>query len=174
MFSTPARRIYSITLIAASLFYLIGLFPPAQNVGAAQATTTIAISQPYQRPVGTTTLPHIQVSRPQWYQPLQKLYYQPTIRCILLKESVSTEAHPNLGDTDPYQFGPFQFTPLLWNRWSWAAGVGSKTSSWSLGSLSLNAVTIPAYKSTLYQQAKVFAYVARYDGLWPWRNSDGC
>jgi hypothetical protein len=37
----------------------------------------------------------------------------------------------------------------------------------------LNAVTVPAYKSSLFQQSKVFAYVDRYDGLWPWKD-DGC
>ena len=109
-----------------------------------------------------------------WFQPLLSLPNQPTIRCILHAESRSTLAHPNLGDTNPYQFGPFQFTPILWNRWSWVPGVGRKTSSWYLGSASLNAVTIPAYRATLYQQAKVFATVARYDGLGMWTNFDAC
>jgi hypothetical protein len=93
---------------------------------------------------------------------------------VLYRESRSTFAHPNLGDTNPYQFGPFQFTPILWNRWAWVAGVGHKTASWFLGSQSLEAVTIPAFRSTLRQQALVFATVDRYDGIWPWTNYDGC
>lgn len=179
MFSTPARRIYSITLIAVTLFALLGTFSPTQKSGAAD--------KPSNRIVSTTRVSHHSNSAktvsqtvpkrsvaPKWYLPLESLNYQSTIHCILLTESVSTETHPNLGDVDPYQYGPFQFGPLLWNRWSWAAGVGSKTIYWTPHSIALNAVTIPAHKATLYEQAKVFAYVARHDGLWPWTNSDGC
>jgi hypothetical protein len=109
-----------------------------------------------------------------WYDPITRLRYQPTIRCILRTESTSTEARPNTRDVDPYQFGPFQFTPILWDRWSWAAGVGTKTKYWTPHTTALNAVTIPAYKATLEEQAIVFAEVARYDGLWPWTRHDGC
>ncbi len=109
-----------------------------------------------------------------WFHPLIHLPHQSTIRCILYAESRSTFLRPNKTDLNPYQFGPFQFTPILWNRWSWVAGVGRKTSSWYLGSQSLNAVTIPAFKATLAQQARVFAVVARYDGYGMWTNFDGC
>ena len=81
---------------------------------------------------------------------------------------------PNRRAGTLFQFGPFQFTTILWNRWAWVAGVGRKTASWYLGSQSLNAVTIPAYQATLLQQAKVFATVDRYDGLAMWTNWDGC
>lgn len=123
--------------------------------------------------VSTASAANTPAHKTPWYAPLQSLRSQSTISCILYNESRSTEAHPNLKDTDPYQFGPFQFDTILWNRWSWAAGVGEKSSSWYLGSISLNAVTVPAYKSSLFQQSKVFAYVDRYDGLWPWKD-DGC
>lgn len=111
-----------------------------------------------------------------WFQPIMLLPKAVihTTRCILYAESRSTFTNPNLGDTNPYQFGPFQFTPVLWNRWAWVAGVGSKTASWYLGSTALNAVTIPAYRASLRQQAKVFAVVARYDGTWPWTAYDRC
>ena len=109
-----------------------------------------------------------------WFDPIVGLRNQPTIRCILYAESRSTLAHPNLGDTNPYQFGPFQFTPILWDRWAWVAGVGARTSSWFLGTTSLGAVSIPAFHATLYQQALVFATVARNDGLGPWTAFDGC
>ena len=113
-------------------------------------------------------------SAARWFHPLIHLANQSTIRCILNAESRSTFLHPNLTDLNPYQFGPFQFTPVLWNRWSWVAGVGRKTSSWYLGSQSLNAVTIPAFKATLAQQAQVFATVVKYDGLSMWTRFDGC
>ena len=110
-----------------------------------------------------------------WYQPLLSLPSRATVLCILTDETHSTLAVPNTSDHySPYQYGPFQFTTVLWNRWAWVAGVGAKTRLWYRGSTSLNAVTIPAYKATLYQQAKVFAVVARNDGLWPWTNFDGC
>lgn len=109
-----------------------------------------------------------------WYKPLLTLPNRSTIACIMWNESRSTLAHPNRNDKNPYQFGPFQFTPILWNRWSWVAKVGTKTSSWYLGTVSLMAVTIPAYKATLYQQAKVFATVARNDGLMMWTRFDNC
>jgi hypothetical protein len=109
-----------------------------------------------------------------WYEPLLRLPSRSTIVCILEAESKSTMAHPNLKDRNPYQFGVFQFTPILWNRWSWVAGVGRKTASWYLGSLSLDAVTIPAYRATLNQQAKVFATVVRNDGYGMWTRFDGC
>jgi hypothetical protein len=114
------------------------------------------------------------ISASMWYQPLMNLPQQPTIRCILKAESQSTEARPNLTDTNQYQYGPFQFTTILWNRWSWVAGVGRKTSSWFLGSIALNAVTIPAHRATLRQQARVFATVVRNDGYGMWTNFDGC
>jgi hypothetical protein len=117
---------------------------------------------------------HVLSSTKKWYEPLLTLPNQSTIMCILKHESQSTEEHPNLGDNDPYQFGVFQFTPILWNRWSWVAGVGTKTISWFKGSISLTAVTIPAYKATLLQQAKVFATVARNDGYGMWVRFDGC
>lgn len=113
-------------------------------------------------------------TRSRWYDPVAQLAHQSTIACILHAESRSTRDHPNTGDTDPYQFGPWQFTTVLWNRWSWAAGVGRKSSNWFLGTSSLHAVTIPAYQATLYQQSQVFAEVARVDGLWPWTRWDGC
>lgn len=113
-------------------------------------------------------------SSPRWFQPMVTLPYQPTIRCILYTESHSTYVHPNLGDTDPYQFGPLQFNTILWNRWAWVAGVGHKASGWYLGTQLLHAVTIPAYRATLYEQAKVFATVARNDGLGMWTNFDNC
>lgn len=113
-------------------------------------------------------------SPPPWFQPILSLPDQSIIRCILHAESRSTLARPNLTDTDPYQFGPFQFTPILWNRWAWVSGVGNKTASWYLGSQSLNAVTIPAFRATLFQQAKVFATVARNDGLGMWTRFDQC
>ena len=109
-----------------------------------------------------------------WYAPLLSLANQSGIRCILHAESRSTLLAPNLSDRDPYQFGPFQFTPVLWNRWSWVAGVGHKTASYFTGSTSLYAVSIPAFKATLFQQAKVFATVYHNDGLGPWTNFDGC
>lgn len=118
--------------------------------------------------------PHPADAATPWYQPLLSLPGQPTVECILLHESTSTMQHPNLGDTDPFQFGPFQFTTILWDRWSWAAGVGSKTSIWTPHTTALHAVTIPAYRATLYEQAEVFAEVDRHDGLWPWTNYDGC
>ncbi len=109
-----------------------------------------------------------------WFAPLLTLPAQPVIRCILHAESRSTLAHPNTGDRDPYQFGPFQFTPILWNRWSWVAGVGRRLPAWYLGTQALNAVSVPAYRATLYQQALVFATVDRVDGLGPWTQYDGC
>jgi hypothetical protein len=112
--------------------------------------------------------------QPRWFQPLLSLPNRPVIRCILMRESRSTFARPNLTDRNLGQFGPFQFTTLLWDRWSWVAGVGHKTRTWYLGTSSLDAVTVPAYRSSLYQQALVFATVARDDGLWPWTNFDGC
>lgn len=113
-------------------------------------------------------------TRSRWYDPVARLPNQPTIACILHAESHSTRAHPNTGDTDPLQFGPWQFTPVLWNRWSWVAGVGRKAKGWFLGTTSIHAVTIPAYKATLYQQSEVFAEVDRVDGLGPWTHWDGC
>ena len=62
--------------------------------------------------------------------------------------------------------------PILWDRWSWVAGVGKKTSSWYLGTSSNSAVTIPAYKATPYQQELVFVEIVKVDGFGPWR--DGC
>lgn len=113
-------------------------------------------------------------SAPRWYQPLLALPNQSTIHCILYRESNSTYAHPNLGDTNPQQYGPWQFTEILWNRWSWVAGVGHKAPGWYLGTQALYAVTIPAYKATLYQQAKVFATVVKNDGYGMWTNFDHC
>ena len=109
-----------------------------------------------------------------WYEPLLTLPNRSTVVCILNAESRSTLDHPNLNDKNPYQYGVFQFTPILWNRWSWVAKVGARTSSWYLGALALNAVTIPAYKATLYQQATVFATVIRNDGFLMWTRFDGC
>ena len=113
---------------------------------------------------------------PKWYAPISHLprAQQLEARCILLAESHSSEAHPNLRDTDPESYGPFQFTTILWNRWSWVAGVGLKAPIWFLGTTALYAVTIPAYRATLYQQAEVFATVMRIDGSWPWSKFDGC
>lgn len=109
-----------------------------------------------------------------WFEPLLSLPNRSTIICILNAESTSTMAHPNLGDTNPYQYGIFQFTPILWNRWAWVAKVGKRRSTWYLGTLDINAVTIPAYKSTLYQQALVFAEVIKNDGFLMWTRFDGC
>lgn len=111
---------------------------------------------------------------PSWFAPVARLPDQATIRCILHAESRSTYAHPNLRDVNPYQYGPFQFTTILWNRWSWVAGVGLRSRFYFTGSTALNAVTIPAYRATLWQQARVFATVDRYDGLGPWTRFDGC
>lgn len=115
-------------------------------------------------------------SSTRWFQPIMRLSDKgvATTRCILWAESRSTLKRPNMGDPNPFQFGPFQFTTILWNRWSWVAGVGHKTSSWFLGTLSLSAVTIPAYRATLRQQALVFVTVVRHDGFSPWTNYDGC
>ena len=51
--------------------------------------------------------------------------------------------------------------------------VGRKALGWFNGSLALHAVTIAAYQSTLAQQATVFAYIVRHDGLWPWIGHNG-
>lgn len=109
-----------------------------------------------------------------WFEPLLNLPNRSIIICILYAESRSTLAHPNLGDTNPYQYGPFQFTPILWNRWSWVAKVGTKSRTWHLGTLDINAVTIPAYRATLYQQAAVFSVVVKHDGFTMWTRFDGC
>ena len=109
-----------------------------------------------------------------WYAPVKALPDQPIIVCILHHESRSTYAHPNLGDNnDPYQYGVFQYDTILWNYWSWQAGVGRKAPGWFRGSTALHAVTIAAYQSTLPQQAKVFAYIVRHDGTWPWTGHNG-
>lgn len=115
-----------------------------------------------------------------WYAPVKALPDQPVIVCILHAESRSTYAHPNLGDNnDPYQYGVFQYDTILWNAWSWKAGVGRKAAGWFNGSTALHAVTIAAYQATLSQQATVFAYIVRHDGTWPWVGNgtgwgDGC
>ena len=143
---------------------------------ALTVTTVLPIVSP-PTPATAASTHHAHVSlptKPKWFEPLLSLSHQSTVMCILRSESRSTEAHPNLKDTNPYQFGPFQFTPILWDRWAWEAGVGAKTRSWYLGTTALDSVTIPAYRATLYEQAEVFAYVARHDGMWPWQNSDGC
>jgi hypothetical protein len=113
------------------------------------------------------------VAHAHWYDAAAKLPNQTTVQCILHAESRSTYEHPNLGDTDPESFGPWQFTTILWNYWSWQAGVGRKAAGWFRGTIALHAVTVAAYQATLVQQTKVFAYVARHDGLWPWVGGDG-
>ena len=138
---------------------------------ALTVTTVLPIVSP---PTPATAASTHHAHRIHWYAPLLSLSPQSTVACILHAESRSTYAHPNLKDTNFYQFGPFQFTPILWDRWAWEAGVGAKTRSWYLGTTALDSVTIPAYRATLYEQAEVFAYVARHDGMWPWQNSDGC
>ena len=132
-------------------------------------TTTVGI------PSASSASSHHPAHNAPWYAPVKALPDQPVIVCILHNESRSTYAHPNLGDNnDPYQYGVFQFSVILWNRWAWVAGVGRKAPGWYLGSTALNAVTVPAYKSTLYQQSKVFATVDRNDGLGMWTRFDGC
>ena len=140
------------------------------------ATPVGAVSKHISSPVKAgDKISHV-ISKHKWYEPLLALPSRSTVVCILKAESTSTMLHPNLGDNNnKYQYGPFQFTTILWNRWSWVAGVGKKMTSWYLGTLSLDhAVTIPAYKSTLYQQAKVFATVVRNDGYGMWTRFDNC
>jgi len=142
------KRIFSVLVLAASLFASIGFVASSQASGA--------------------------TARPHWYAPVMALPDQPVIVCILHNESRSTYAHPNLGDNnDPYQYGVFQYDTILWNYWSWQAGVGRKAPGWFRGSTALHAVTIAAYQSTLPQQAKVFAYIVRHDGTWPWTGHNG-
>lgn len=165
---SPAQRICAIALSVVSMFALAGFIPAPQPSGASSTAQVSTTSQITHAALVATSL------KPRWYAPVIRLPNQPVIRCILYRESRSTYARPNLGDVNPYQFGPFQFTPILWNRWAWVAGVGRKSPGWYLGTTTLNAVTIPAYKSTLYQQSEVFVTVVRNDGLGMWIRFDGC
>ena len=149
-------------LIAFIFASFIATVPAAGSACASPTSTTLK----------NTSSVHSKPTR--WFQPLFALPRLSTIKCILSRESRSTFVHPNLGDRNPYQFGPFQFTTILWNRWSWVAGVGQKTRYWYLGSQALNAVTVPAFQATLSQQAEVFVTVARNDGYAMWTNWDGC
>ena len=152
------KKLISHTVIIGSLLF-------ATPVGASDKHINSSVN---------TVNKNSHIIRHKWYEPLLRLPYRSTVVCILNAESRSTMAHPNLGDRNPYQYGVFQFTTILWNRWSWVAKVGAKRSTWYLGTLDLNAVTIPAYKATLYQQAMVFATVVRNDGYGMWTRFDEC
>jgi hypothetical protein len=100
---------------------------------------------------------------PKWYAPLLTLPRSdlPHTECVMLRESTSTLAHPNLGDdnANPGQSGIFQMNNQPGGVWD---------------TYVLPHLHVRIWKATAFQQAEGFVMVVRVDGYGPWDPYDGC
>ena len=101
---------------------------------------------------------------PRWFQPLLSLPHADLVRaeCVISRESVSTLAHPNLGDDNgnvPGDSGIFQIDNSPRGIWD---------------TYVLPKLHVKVWKASAYQQAEGFVIIWHVDGFGPWHRYDGC
>jgi hypothetical protein len=116
----------------------------------------VSVSLLFSLPAGAST--------PRWFQPLLALPHTDLLRaeCVILHESRSTLAHPNLGDDNGNiggQSGIFQMSNSPGGIWD---------------TYVLPVLHVLIWRASPYQQAEGFMLVWRVDRFEPWHRYDNC